>query len=132
MNLVSIRTHRALVVWTAVFFVMVATPAFKHVTLQANGALYTLTDLGALNCCSSWINASRATAINAHGDVAGVTSSPTDPSRTIPFIYQNGTMTPIVDSFGSATAINDAGEVTGYFQVPGTTITHAFRYLNGV
>ena len=33
MNLVSIRTHRALVVWTAVFFVMVATPAFKPVTL---------------------------------------------------------------------------------------------------
>ncbi|HEU5259150.1 MAG TPA: hypothetical protein VFU28_24350 [Vicinamibacterales bacterium] len=132
MILRSIRTRRALVGWTAVFFAVVATPGFKPVTLRANGAQYTLTDLGALNCCSSWINASGATAINAHGDVAGVTSSPTDASRTIPFIYQNGTMTPIIDSYGSATAINDVGEVTGFFQVPGTTITHAFRYLNGV
>src|SRR5262245_63076326 len=128
----SIRRRRALVVWTAMFFVIVATPAFKPVTLRASGALYTLTDLGALNCCVSWINASAALAINAHGDVAGSTSSPTDPSREIPFIYQNGVMTAITDNAGWATSINDAGEVTGYFRVPGTTTAHAFRYLNGV
>jgi hypothetical protein len=72
MTLDFIRTRRALVVSAAVFFVTVATPAFEPVTLRASGALYTVTDLGALNCCYTWIYASAATAINAHGDVAGL------------------------------------------------------------
>jgi uncharacterized membrane protein len=131
MILDSIRTRRALVVCAAVFFVTVATPAFKPVTLRASGALYTVTDLGALNCCYTWIYASAATAINAHGDVAGFTSSPTDPSRTIPFVYQNGTMTAISDNYGWATSINDSGEVTGFVLLPGQPNVHAFRYLNG-
>jgi probable HAF family extracellular repeat protein len=40
-------------------------------------------------------------------------------------------MTAITDNFGWPTSINDAGEVTGFFLVPGTTTVHAFRYLNG-
>lgn len=132
MTLDSTRTRRALVVCAALFVLTVATPAFKPVTLRASGALYTVTDLGALNCCYDWVYASAAMAINAHGDVAGFTSSPTDPLRTIPFVYQNGTMTAISDNYGWATSINDAGEVTGFFLVPGTTTVHAFRYLNGV
>jgi probable HAF family extracellular repeat protein len=132
MTLGSIRTCRALVVCAAVAVVTVATPAFKPVTLRASSALYTVTDLGALNCCTYWIYASAATAINAHGDVAGMTSSPTDPLRTIPFVYHNGTMTAISNNEGWATSINDAGEVTGFFFVPSTTTVHAFRYLNGV
>jgi probable HAF family extracellular repeat protein len=132
MILVSARTRRALVIAAAMFFVMVAMPAFTPVTLRASGALYTVTDLGALNCCTSWIYASSAAAINAHGDVAGVTSSPTDPLRAIPFVYQNGTMTAIGDYDGWPTSINDAGEVTGAFFVPGANTVHAFRYLNGV
>ncbi len=132
MILDSNPTRRALVVCAAVFFVTVATPVFKPVTLRASGALYTVTDLGALNCCTDWIYASAATAINAHGDIVGITSSPTDPLRTIPFVYQNGTMTAISDNYGWATSINDAGEVTGFFLVPGTTTFHAFRYLSGV
>ena len=42
------------------------------------------------------------------------------------------TMTPIGDNYGWATSINDAGEVTGFFLLPGRTSVHAFRYLNGV
>jgi len=132
MTLDFIRARRALVVCTAVFFATVAIPAFKPVTLRASGALYTVTDLGALNCCTSWIFASGAMAINAHGDVAGNTSSPTDALRQVPFVYQNGTMTAITDIDGWATSINDAGEVTGAFFPPGTNTVHAFRYLNGV
>src|SRR5262249_13588654 len=119
MILSSNSTRRALTACAAVFFVMASTPAFKQVTLRASGALYTVIDLGALNCCYDWINASAALAINGHGDVAGLTSSPTDPSRTIPFVYQNGTMTAISDSYGWATSINDAGEVTGFVFTPG-------------
>jgi probable HAF family extracellular repeat protein len=132
MILDSVRTRRAVVVCAAVFAVTVATPAFKPVALRASGALYTVTDLGALNCCYPWIHASGATAINAHGDVVGYTASPTDPSRTIPFIYQDGTMTAISDNYGRATSINDAGEVTGFVLLPGEPNVHAFRYLNGV
>ena len=124
--------RRAIVVCLALSALTVATPAFRPVTLRASGALYNVTDLGALNCCYDWVYASAALAINAHGDVAGFTSSPTDPLRTIPFIYQNGTMTPITDNYGWATSINDAGEVTGFFLLPGQLNVHAFRYLNGV
>jgi probable HAF family extracellular repeat protein len=49
----------------------------------------------------------------------------------MPFVYRDGTMTAITDNFGWPTSINDAGEVTGCFLVPGTTTVHAFRYLNG-
>ena len=132
MILDSTRTRRTLVACAALSLWTVATPVFKPVTLNASGALYTLTDLGALNCCYSWINASSALAINAHGDVAGFTSSPTDPSRTIPFVYQNGTMTPISDNYGWATGINDDGEVTGFVLLPGQPNVHAFRYRHGV
>jgi len=34
------------------------------------------------------------------------------------------------DWFGP-TSMNEAGEVSGFFLVPGTTTVHAFRYLNG-
>src|SRR5262245_29552991 len=88
MILDSIRTRRVLVI-CAVFFVTVVTAAFKPVTLRATGALYTVTDLGALNCCCTWVYTSSATAINARGDVAGFSSSPTDPSGTIPFVLRN-------------------------------------------
>jgi probable HAF family extracellular repeat protein len=127
----SICTRRPLVACAVAFVLTVATPAVKPVTLRASGPLYTVTDLGALNCCYDWVYASAALAINAHGDVAGFTSSPTDPSRTIPFVYQNGTMKAISDNHGWATSINDSGEVTGFVQLPDQPNVHAFRYLNG-
>jgi len=60
----SIRTHRALGVCVAAFVLTVATPAFRPVTLGASGALYTMTDLGALNCCYEWVYAIAALAVN--------------------------------------------------------------------
>lgn len=100
--------------------------------LRASGALYTITDLGALNCCDSLVHASSALAVNIHGDVVGMTSSLTDPRIAIPFIYRNGTMTAITDNYGWATGINDAGQVTGFVLLPGQPNIHAFLYQDGV
>jgi probable HAF family extracellular repeat protein len=116
----------ALVVFTFVL------PLSRPGTVTANGVLYTVKDLGALNCCYDWSAASAALAVNAHGDVAGVTSSPTDPQRRVPFVYQNGTMTLLSDSYGWAAGINDAGQVAGVFIPPGSLGGHAFVYQNGV
>lgn len=107
-------------------------PSFRPGTVKANDVLYTVKDLGALNCCYGWYAASAALAVNAHGDVAGVTSSPTDPQRQVPFVYQNGTMTLINDTVGWASGINDAGQVTGVATPPGLLGGHAFVYQNGV
>src|SRR5262245_12386030 len=126
------RTLRAPTACAALFLVALVTPAIQPSTLQASAALYHVTDLGALNCCYDSIYASAALALNAHGDVAGFTASPIDASRTVPFVYQNGTMTAISDGYGWATSINDAGEVTGFVLLPGQTDVHAFRYRNGV
>ena len=116
----------ALVVFTFVL------PLFGPRTLEANDVLYTVTDLGALNCCYDWYAASAASAVNAHGDVVGSTSSPTDPGRIVPFLYHDGTMTLISDTYGWAAGINDNGEVTGVFTPPGLLEQHAFVYQNGV
>src|SRR5262245_4868370 len=116
----------------AALFLALVMPAIQPSTLQASGALYRVTDLGALNCCYDAIYASAALAVNAHGDVAGFTASPTDASRTIPFVYQNGTMTAISDNYGWATSINDVGDVTGFVLLPGQPDAHAFRYRKGV
>jgi len=116
----------ALVVFTFVL------PLSGPRTLKANDVLYTVTDLGALNCCYAWYAASAASSVNAHGDVAGLTSSPTDPQRMVPFVYHDGVMTAISDNPGWAAGINDAGEVTGVVTPPGLVGGHAFLYRNGV
>jgi probable HAF family extracellular repeat protein len=99
--------------------------------LHADDVLYTVSDLGAFACCDGW-GASRALAINAHGDIAGEAASPDDPSRSIPFVYQHGTMTAISDHYGWATGINDSGQVTGFVVQPGQPSGHAFVYQDGV
>jgi len=100
--------------------------------LEANDVLYTVVDLGALNCCVSGSPASAAAAVNAHGDVVGSTSSPNDPTRPVPFLYRDGTMTVLSDTYGWAAGINDAGQVTGVFTPPGQLQQHAFLYQDGV
>src|SRR5688572_28584649 len=85
----------------------------RTATLKANDVLYTVTDLGALNCCSDCNPVSAALSVNAHGDMAGVTLSLTDPQRQVPFVYRNGTMTMLSDTYGWAAGIIDAGQVTG-------------------
>jgi probable HAF family extracellular repeat protein len=102
------------------------------VPVKASTALYSITDLGSLGCCAWWVWESSAVGINNAGDVVGATTSPTDPTNTVPFIYRNGTMTAIRDSYGSATGINDAGQATGYVLLPGEPNVHAFLYQDGV
>src|SRR5262245_23903396 len=109
----SSRRLRPPVACAALFLVALVMPAIRPSMLQASGALYRVTDLGALNCCYDAIYASAALAVNAHGDVAGFTASPTDASRTIPFVYQNGTMTALSDNYGWGTSINGVGDVNG-------------------
>ena len=116
----------------AIAIVAAAHVGFKAVPLVAEGVRYTVTDLGAAGCCYEWIRGSSALAVNAHGDVAGITSSPTDPLRQVPFVYRNGTMTVISDNYGWATGINDAGQVTGFVQLPGRPNVTAFVYRDGV
>ena len=99
---------------------------------KAATALYTVTDLGSLGCCRDWIWESTALALNNAGDVVGTTTSPTDPSMTLPFIYRDGRMTAITGWTGEARGINDAGEVTGGATPPGEIMPHAFVYQNGV
>jgi len=132
MILHSGRTFSPPVAWTTLFLVSLVTPTIQPSTLLASAVGYRVTDLGALNCCYDAIYASAALAVNTHGDVAGFTTSPTDASRTIPFVYQNGTMTAISDNYGWATSINDAGEVTGFVLLPGQADVRAFRYRHGV
>ena len=116
----------ALVVFTFVL------PLVQPGALKSNDVLFTVKDLGALNCCYSWSAASAALALNAHGDVAGLTSSPSDSQRQVPFVYHNGTMTMISDTYGWAAGINDARQVTGVFTPPGLLGGHAFVYQDGV
>lgn len=132
MSACSSRTLRFVAGAVALVVLPFALPLFRPTTLKANDVLYTVTDLGALNCCSGWYEASAALAVNAHGDVAGVTSSPTDPLRRVPFVYHDGIMTAIGDNPGWASGINDAGQVAGVVVPPGVVGGHAFVYQNGV
>ena len=116
----------------AIAITAAALSSLKSVPLVAQEAQYIVTDLGAAACCYEWIRGSSALALNAHGDVAGITSSPTDPMRQVPFVYRNGTMTVITDNYGWATAINDAGQVTGFVQLPGRPNVTAFIYQDGL
>ena len=98
--------------------------------VRATTALYTVTDLGSLGCCWSWIWESTASGINNAGEIVGSTTSPTDPTHTVPFIYRNGTMTAMTTVAGFAHAINDAGDATGMIYTP-EGLAHAFLYRGG-
>jgi probable HAF family extracellular repeat protein len=126
------RTVRLVAGAAALALLIFVLPLARPTTLEADGVLYTVKDLGALNCCYDWYAASAAFAVNARGDVAGVTSSRTDPQRKVPFVYRDGAMTPISDSYGWAAGINDAGQVTGVVMSPDLLTAHAFVYQNAL
>jgi len=90
---------------------------------------YTLTDLGTFGG-----DHSIAYGINNSGVVVGVSRAVPDEPSTIaadfPFVYSNGVMTAICTCFGWATAINAAGQITGFASFP--TGQHAFLYENGI
>jgi probable HAF family extracellular repeat protein len=102
-----------------------------HAILWENGVT---TDLGLLPGDEE----SGASAINSHGVIVG-SSGRTDPEtyETFyrPFIYQNGTMTPISAPSMTAYAgdINDSGVVVGTMRAGGAVSPwHAWIYANGV
>jgi probable HAF family extracellular repeat protein len=104
----------------------VAGAAGAHAALWSGG---TKTDLGTLGG-----NLSRATGINAAGQVIGV--SKTASGATHAFIWSGGVMTDLVSLAGAsgssvATAINSSGQVAGTSTTAGGTV-HAFSWKNGV
>jgi len=122
----SMLVHAAAVA-CAVAVVGGVTPAAK-----ADPALFTVTDLGSLGCCNYWIWESSALGLNNLGDVVGVTTSATDSSVTIPFLYRNGTMTALTDWAGEARSINDSGQATGGARPPGEIMPHLFVSQDGI
>src|SRR4051812_39144067 len=96
---------------------------------EANGALYTITDLGSLGGNSE----SQAFGINSSGSITGQTSTPAFESHV--FLYSGGTMQDLGGLGGSSgsygTGINTAGQISGWAYTT-TGIYHAFRYSAGV
>ncbi|MFL6464389.1 MAG: HAF repeat-containing protein, partial [Bryobacteraceae bacterium] len=74
--------------------------------------------------------------ISSNGLVTGFASIASGPGGNRPFLYQDGVLTNLdplgqsIDSRGFA--INSSGQVTGFFQVPGSSPAHAFLYSDGV
>lgn len=107
---------------------LAADSEIAHAFLHSNGVMH---DLGVLPDHV----ASRATAINAKGQIAGWSSSA---SVTLPFIYSGGAMTPIRALGGrsaSAIAITDRGMVVGnaeFVEMDGTPplVTRPFTYTS--
>ncbi len=100
----------------------------------AHGAIFqngTVQDLGALSP-TSW---SAALAINDRGEAAGIALPPLTSTPMAPhaFLYTNGSMTDIhpQGAFQSqASAVNEAGQVTGTFSL-GDGDIHSFLYDAG-
>lgn len=93
--------------------------------LRASEPAYSLIDLGTLpgDMCS------EACALNNAGDVVGSSGN----ERERPFLYRNGTMTQVVDGFGSALDVNDAGQVVGAVcPESGLCVSQVFTYQNGI
>jgi probable HAF family extracellular repeat protein len=96
----------------------------RHAFLYSNG---NMADLG------TFYGSSYADDINNSGQVVGCSDTA---FATHAFLYSNGTMidlhTPGGFGFGgSATSINDSGQVVGYVSVPIDGTTHAFYYNGG-
>jgi probable HAF family extracellular repeat protein len=111
-----------------------------YIYSSANGAPSdpnAFTDLGSLNGDSG---ASRAYAINAAGQVTGVTDVPNPYGASHAFLYSNGTMIDLGSLGGSSSwpgndfydhAINASGQVVGTSYLAGDRATHAFLYREG-
>ena len=95
---------------------------------SAQAQAYTITDLGSLYGCCTSEDESYAAGINNAGDVIGSALTPGGAYHPVPFIYRNGGMVAITSTVGYATAINNAGHVTGYIQQTGNLNMEAFLY----
>jgi probable HAF family extracellular repeat protein len=99
---------------------------------SAQAQRYTIADLGSLYGCCTSEDESYAAGINNAGDVVGSALTPVGEYHPVPFIYRNGRMAAITSATGYATAINNAGQVTGYIQRIGNMNMEAFLYDNAV
>jgi probable HAF family extracellular repeat protein len=70
---------------------------------------------------------STGVAVNASGEVVG--NADNADYQELPFLYKNGTMVSLGTGEGSASGINDRGDVSGYAATE--TSTHAFLYHDG-
>jgi probable HAF family extracellular repeat protein len=89
---------------------------------------YTITDLGSLYGCCTSDDESYAAGINNAGDVVGSSLTQRGEYHSVPFLYRNGRMSALTSAAGYATAINNAGHVTGYIQRLGNINQEAFLY----
>jgi probable HAF family extracellular repeat protein len=94
---------------------------------------YSVTDLGVLDGTS----ASAATAINASGQVVGGSGQLVERNFVSQqgILYQDGALTALPTLGGPyniAFGVNDAGQVVGEVDLPGTYVVHGFVYQDGV
>jgi probable HAF family extracellular repeat protein len=104
-----------------------------HVILYSHGTMY---DIGAPDGVTSFGNA-----INAHGEITGVSQHGITHPTLLAFLYSNGVLQSLGalaggpgSAYSEGLAINDAGQVTGSTTVltaPGLVL-HAFIYSEGV
>jgi probable HAF family extracellular repeat protein len=124
------RGFRSLLIRLAAVAAALAVLAGTRVSVNASTVMYTVTDLGALGCCTLW-GESNALALNNLGDVVGVTGL-AGSWYGVPFLYHNGAMTAISEWTGDARGINDSGQVAGSVTPPGEMMPHAFLYQDGL
>ena len=95
-----------------------------------NGAVQDLGTFGNVSATGSSINASGQIAITTTPTVNGST-----PNNVYGYVYNTATQTQQyigqLDFGGSASSINNAGQVVGQFQPAGSTNWHDFTYQNG-
>ncbi len=101
----------------------------QHAFLYSNG---TMTDLGSLGGIFS--NSYPSAGINASGQVAGYWYTHTSNNHYHAFLYTNGAMADLGTlggDYSQATALNDAGQVTGWANTSANELQRAFLYTNG-
>jgi probable HAF family extracellular repeat protein len=107
------------IICTVFFAALAALPT------PARAQSYTVTNLG------SFGGRSEALSVNNAGFVAGYSATSDSDDELKPFLYDGNSLRDLTGSYGLATGINDAGQVTGFAQFPGLPNVRAFLYANG-
>jgi probable HAF family extracellular repeat protein len=100
-------------------------------SVGADDIRYTVTDLGSLHTCPDCDDESGPAGINEAGVVVGFSLTCSAEYHPVPFAYRNGVIQALTTDSGFATAINESGDIAGYFNRPGDLDTHSFMYRDG-